>query len=625
MHREAMRPARARCAVVVAVWLLIPISARADFLEQVGDAIRDGTLTLRLALTAGRVPTSKGWDLVVAGAPEANLEAKAKDGRLESLSFRAPDNAVILVGHGLRPDVVIEELSADANGKIVSARFHGHGLGRPILWLLGGLARGAVQKIPLQTSLSQLVRGNLLASATPAPAAEAVSASAAAATPTPPAPSFLDLVREARFDGMTLTAFGGRHVDLGDFLSFDTAEDVAGEPLQLIFDRAAYRPGHDGGPSQYDLDFRLEARLAAGRMHFGQDRLAFRQGELRGARIELRQNEAGSLFYRVAAERLVLDLARGQFRFPGGIALAVEEGSRASAADFRLSESNEVSGVFDLDLSGHTGEIRRAGSRVALESATLRGRGLRFERNRVTGNVELAFGYRLSHLLVVHYPVAGLAERSVPLEFSGPLTAHLSLSGAGPGEGAVTGDYSFKMPWAPVEKVALAALTARWSQDLTPALQKVQFEVEGTRFGPCGEHCFLVKIRLQAQKGSGRHYLFRQKCAPEGQADLEVDAPQRRFVLRHVKLRPFCEGALGWFVNAIAPLLTKTYEDITLFQLPEDLPFTIESVASGADWIQIGGKISWTPEASREEAAAAGTPRRPRVRRSAGGPVGIVW
>src|SRR6266849_1293626 len=106
MHREAMRPARARCAVVVAVWLLIPISARADFLEQVGDAIRDGTLTLRLALTAGRVPTSKGWDLVVVGAPEANLEAKAKDGRLESLSFRAPDNAVILVGHGLRPDVV---------------------------------------------------------------------------------------------------------------------------------------------------------------------------------------------------------------------------------------------------------------------------------------------------------------------------------------------------------------------------------------------------------------------------------------------------------------------------------------------------------------------------------------
>jgi hypothetical protein len=602
-----MRSARFH-GLVLGTLLLIPIPVRGDFLEQVGDAIRDGALTLRLALAAGRVPTSKGWDLVVIGEPEANLEAKAKDGRLESLSFRVPDNAVILTGHGLRPDIVLEEITADANGKIVSARFHGHGLGRPILWLLGGFARGAVQKIPLQTSLSQLVRGNLLATASPAPPAAPTSpptSDSAAAAPGRRAPSFLDLVREARFDGMKLSAFGGRHVDLGDFLSFETREDPsAGSPLELFFNRGVFRPGHDGSPSQYDLDFRLEARLAAGRMHFGQDRLVFRQGEIRGGRIELRQDAAGPLFYRVAAGQLVLDLARGQFRFPGGIALALEEGSRASAADFRLSETNEVSGLFDLDLSGRTGEIRRAGSRVALESATLRGRGLRFERNRVTGNVELAFGYRLSHHLVVHYPVAGLAARSVPLEFAGPLTAHLSLVGVGPGEGSVTGDYSFKMPWAPVEKVALAALTARWNQDLTPALQKVQFEVEGTRFGPCGEHCFLVKIRLQAQKGTGKNYLFRQKCAPEGQADLEVDAPQRRFVLRHVRLRPLCEGVLGWFANVIAPLLTKSYEDITLFQLPENLPFTIESVASGADWVQISGTVSWTPEARGEGESA---------------------
>ena len=62
--------------------------------------------------------------------------------------------------------------------------------------------------------------------------------------------------------------------------------------------------------------------------------------------------------------------------------------------------------------------------------------------------------------------------RPVPLEFSGPLTAHLSLDGVGPGEGSVTGDYSFKMPWPPVEKVALAALKARWNQGLTPAASR---------------------------------------------------------------------------------------------------------------------------------------------------------
>ena len=186
-----MRSVRFR-GLVFGMLLLIPISVRGDFLEQVGDAIRDGAITLRLALTAGRVPTSKGWDLVVVGEPEANLEAKAKDGRLESLSFRVPDNTVILVGRGLRPDVVLEALSADANGKIVSSRFHGHGLGRPILWLLGGIARGAVQKIPLQTSLSQLVRGNLLATASPGPAAAPKSPpppGATAAPPGPPAPS----------------------------------------------------------------------------------------------------------------------------------------------------------------------------------------------------------------------------------------------------------------------------------------------------------------------------------------------------------------------------------------------------------------------------------------------------
>jgi len=107
-----MRSVRFR-GLVFGMLLLIPISVRGDFLEQVGDAIRDGAITLRLALTAGRVPTSKGWDLVVVGEPEANLEAKAKDGRLESLSFRVPDNTVILVGRGLRPDVVLEALSAD--------------------------------------------------------------------------------------------------------------------------------------------------------------------------------------------------------------------------------------------------------------------------------------------------------------------------------------------------------------------------------------------------------------------------------------------------------------------------------------------------------------------------------
>ena len=50
-------------------------------------------------------------------------------------------------------------------------------------------------------------------------------------------------------------------------------------------------------------------------------------------------------------------------------------------------------------------------------------------------------------------------------------------------------------------------------------------------------------------------------------------------------------------MNFIGPLLTKTYTDVTLFQMPEDLPFTIESVGSGADWLAIAGKVAWAAKA----------------------------
>jgi hypothetical protein len=32
--------------------------------------------------------------------------------------------------------------------------------------------------------------------------------------------------------------------------------------------------------------------------------------------------------------------------------------------------------------------------------------------------------------------------------------------------------------------------------------------------------------------------------------------------------------------------------------MPEDLPFTIESVDSGTDWVAIAGKIGWASKAS---------------------------
>ena len=71
-------------------------------------------------------------------------------------------------------------------------------------------------------------------------------------------------------------------------------------------------------------------------------------------------------------------------------------------------------------------------------------------------------------------------------------------------------------------------------------------------------------------------------------------------------MKPKCKGALGWFVNLIAPLLTKTYDDLTLFQLPPDLPFSIDTVRSGHDFVRIDGAVAW-----KGEPAAAKGPTQP--------------
>jgi hypothetical protein len=46
-------------------------------------------------------------------------------------------------------------------------------------------------------------------------------------------------------------------------------------------------------------------------------------------------------------------------------------------------------------------------------------------------------------------------------------------------------------------------------------------------------------------------------------------------------------------VNLVAPLLTKTYDDMVIFKLPEDVPFTIDKVRSKGDELEIAGAILW--------------------------------
>ena len=174
------------------------------------------------------------------------------------------------------------------------------------------------------------------------------------------------------------------------------------------------------------------------------------------------------------------------------------------------------------------------------------------------------------------------------------MTLRLALVGVGAEEGAVNGTYAFDVPWAPVELAAFEVARARWTQDVAKVVKKVSFEIDPTEFRPCGEACFGAKFKVLARKLTEKgKALFSQACEPEFQAAIAVDREARAFVLKGLVVRPHCEGVAGWFVNFLAPFFTKSYEDMTLFQMPKGLPFTIETVKAGDATVRIAGAVAW--------------------------------
>ncbi len=180
------------------------------------------------------------------------------------------------------------------------------------------------------------------------------------------------------------------------------------------------------------------------------------------------------------------------------------------------------------------------------------------------------------------------------LDFHGPFATSLQLKDAGGDDGEVTGTYVFKAPWDPIEQAALAALEAKWQQDL--AVKNIDFAIAPKMFRPCGESCFTLAIEVTAEKRSSKNRLkklFSQFCAPIGRANLFVDKPRRAFVLKDVKIETHCKGVVGWVINFLTPFLTKTYSEMKLFQMPPNLPLTIDSVRGGAQLVEIAGTVDW--------------------------------
>jgi hypothetical protein len=568
-----------------------PADSRA-FLDQIGGCVDSGRLNAEMSLQAGRVEAAPGWVLRVTGAPKLTLTAEAAGGRVSRLDMAITEGELLLDGRGLRPHLFLDSIRFEAGKGITEARFRGRGIWRPIVWIFKGLARAALRKLELRTDIPSVMRGDILESK-------------AAATSTD---TFLSVVREVHIHDSEFVAFGGRALGFGEMVQFQTAlQPETATPLRVAVDRGIFQPGRADQPAQLDIVGRIDGEVENGSTTFAGGRSTFSHGELKKGAFQVRSGDDGKLATTISAAVFALDLTSGQMRLPGGPRVDVETPSRFAIRDLEVRPDGEYSGIVDAELFGKTGAIDRSGTLVSASDVKLRTHGAVIVNGQATGDVDLEFEYRLDYVLVVHYPVEEIGDRRVPLVFQGPFATTLHLQNAGSGDkGIVTGEYQFKVPWPPIEQAALEVLTAKWSEDIPEVIRKVDFVIEPRRFGPCGGNCFLVNVDVTVQKMKAKGFLFRQICHAEGRADLVVDERSRSFLLRNVRIEPRCEGILKWVAKVVAPLLTKTYTDITLFQMPEDLPFTIESVGSGADWLAIAGKVSWASKAA--EAASKPTP-----------------
>jgi hypothetical protein len=577
-----------------------------SFVDQLGAAIRSGNVNLTFALARGKVPLTGAWSLETTGDPRAHLKADAADGRLTKLSFSVDGGDLIVAGAGLRPDVVVQSVEADDVHGITAARFHGRGFfGKIVIGLFRGVGMSAVKKMKLRTDLPSVFRGDIVvheeksnsgsASSPPAPA----KSRADSAPPPAAGPSLFDLVRSIDITDSSLEAFPDRTLAFEPVFRLRTAP--SGSAARVSIARATYVPARAGEPSRLDLDGEVEGSFVDGAMAYSGERLSFSSGELRRARIRMIDDGAGKSATSLAAERLALDLTSGRFLI-GHFRVGVDAPSRFAASSLSISESGKISGILDLDLRGRTGEWNRNGITMSLANVSLRSKGLKIADNFATGGVSMAFDYRLVYPFTVRYPVADIEPKRVDLVFAGPLQAELALERAGdPAHGRAEGTYVLKVPWSPVERAAFEAMRARWSSNLA-AIRKVDFTLEPSEFGPCGESCFVAKFKIVAEKKSGKRSIFRAECAPEGKANLVIDKDSGEMRLEHMTLEPHCEG-LASIVNFIAPLFAKAYSDITLFKMPPDAPLTVDGVRSGAAWIELSGRIHWE-EASKPAGSA---------------------
>lgn len=559
--------------------------------DRLAGAIEGGDLHVEMDLQAGRVPVASVWAVEVTGSPLVTLEAGAREGKVERFDAKIANGTLVVAGKGLRPKVSIESLRFEGSRGIVDARFKGRGIWRPIVALFRSVAMNAVRKVRWKTDIPSVLRGDVMET-TAAPASAPPASASTPAAASPPGPSFLDLLREARLRDSSLRTFRGKALEFGDFVSFRTASGSSGPgPLELTKASGSFQPGRGGAAASYEVTGVLSGAIEEGAVSLAGERSEFSRGKLDAGRFSI-HSAADRTEITIRASLLDIELSKGRFRVPGGPMVAVDAPSRIAVRDLFIRPDGAYSGVVSADLVGKVGSIDRAGTAVSASRVSLKAPRLVVADGKATGDVDLEFDYKVDYPLSVAYPIPELAARRVTLVFAGPFSTKLHLQDAGGDSGTVTGEYSFKVPWPPIEQAALEVLRARWKQD-APVIKKVDIDIEPRRFSPCGDTCFLLDLEVKAEKKSGKKSIFSQICQPQGKADLVVDAPTRSFLLKNIRIETRCKGVVGWVVNLLSPLLTKSYTDMVLFKMPDNLPFTIEKVGSGVNWLAIAGRVDY--------------------------------
>ncbi|PYQ49641.1 MAG: hypothetical protein DMF59_13025 [Acidobacteria bacterium] len=317
-----------------ALLFILTVPAFGQSLDEIAGLVNRGKLNVAVNLKQGTAALTPQWTVQAVGTPKAIVTVEADEGRVRCLDVDVTDGKLLIAGKGLRPALWIEAVRFEDGAGIVSARFRGRGIWRPIVAIVGAVARPALRRLDIPTDIRSILSGDIVKS-------EKSSSESSS--------EFLTLVRDVQISNSEFEAFNGYPIAFGDLLGLDT------KSLRLAIDKGKFTP-----PARFEVDGRLDGEIENGAASFVGSHCRFSHGRLQRGRFHVADNQVS-----VAAEVLELDLSNGQFHWPGGPKVGVEAPSHFVVRNLRVRPDGSYSGTVDAALFGKVGTIDRGGTSVA--------------------------------------------------------------------------------------------------------------------------------------------------------------------------------------------------------------------------------------------------------------------